>query len=953
MTNFNFNPENFGLGLLAGWISAYGVYRARNILGAVRQTVSEQATSAQLSATRSADSRYINDMTFLCETSHLAGRFVHLSEIVIEPRFIPAPELVAAPEDDIRHDVFYVVPRFPDLPYLHAPYNLETLSIEDLGKGDRSIALLGLPGSGRTTALQTIALWGMGKVKFEYPKDTVQQMLDREEAQLSAEDRAKRIKERLIIEERARERLAEEMGEGFDHEAAEKAGLPLFQRLMPIYVHMANISLSSNEYGKSIDPAEPLVRALQFQTRRITSKTLPRNVYNRLNKGQALVMIDGYDDLPESERFLKLAWLEAFVEEYRRNFIIVTGPAQGYGKLASIGLTPVFIRPWSDLDSSRAAQNWAKAWPTISKRRRAAGHIDESLIWQARSDSRSLSPLEVTLKIWSTYSSGAETGYEEWLSGFIKRSMPKEQMMDEMLWHMASAAALQLDEGYVTPSRLEAVLSGQTLEAQVVDESQVAASESTEDMAASDEGDVFTLDASEDDENIDAFFETEAGSDEDDLDALLQQTEAKVTPKVSSPAADTTGKDIPTSKKDTARIGKDVAKLLSTLRQGGLLVAFRGGRFQFRHPGLAAYLAGLSLQRVTQTQLAEKAFKPEWSQAIGYAALLTPIDAAVKARMSAPADVLHNHLLEVARWLPYAGPQATWRAQVLRQLSNVLASPNQYTLVRERIAAALVGTRDRSLVKVFRTVLGNENPDLRRLACLGLGVLGEEDTVNDLAAMLGDPVNEVQIAAALGLGAIGSNEALEIMAEILTGGTEQLRQAASETFSAIPDEGYPVLYDAINHEEMMIRRAAVFGLRRVKTLWSVIAIYKAFLEDQQWYVRSAAQQVFEEMQYAETGGVRSYPPLEAVPWLRSWLNDLGEDAPKDQNPDDLLVTGLAEGEPLVRRLAAETLGQLGIASKVNALYAALYDQDEVVRDTAHRALGELQMRIGQPLPAPA
>jgi hypothetical protein len=27
----------------------------------------------------------------LCETTHIAGRFLNLSQILIEPRFIPAP----------------------------------------------------------------------------------------------------------------------------------------------------------------------------------------------------------------------------------------------------------------------------------------------------------------------------------------------------------------------------------------------------------------------------------------------------------------------------------------------------------------------------------------------------------------------------------------------------------------------------------------------------------------------------------------------------------------------------------------------------------------------------------------------------------------------------------------------------------------------------------------------
>jgi hypothetical protein len=247
-----------------------------------------------MSATRSADSRYIHDLIARCETTHLAGHLVHLSRIVVEPRFITGPELAAPPEDDVKHDVFYVAPRFPDHPYLLAPVNVETLSIDELSRGDRSIALLGLPGSGRTTALLTIALWSLGQVRFEQPKDKVQEHLDQKKLASWADERTCRAKERLMLEQRQRAFSEEGNQPGEDGEGDSGRSS---QRLMPIYVHLANMHLAPGAF-EECDPAEPLVRAVQSQVKRVTAKTLPRNMYNRLNQGQARVMLDGLDDLP-------------------------------------------------------------------------------------------------------------------------------------------------------------------------------------------------------------------------------------------------------------------------------------------------------------------------------------------------------------------------------------------------------------------------------------------------------------------------------------------------------------------------------------------------------------------------------------------------------------------------------------------------------------------------------
>ncbi|HVU12790.1 MAG TPA: hypothetical protein VHD90_16035, partial [Phototrophicaceae bacterium] len=95
-----FDAENFGIGLLVGWATAYAVYRARNEIREAWESINKGAVSVQNSATRSADSRYISDLIEQCETTHLGGKFVKLSEIVVEPRFIPPREFAAPQENE-------------------------------------------------------------------------------------------------------------------------------------------------------------------------------------------------------------------------------------------------------------------------------------------------------------------------------------------------------------------------------------------------------------------------------------------------------------------------------------------------------------------------------------------------------------------------------------------------------------------------------------------------------------------------------------------------------------------------------------------------------------------------------------------------------------------------------------------------------------------------------------
>jgi HEAT repeat protein len=963
MSGFNFDLQNFGLGLAVGWASAYAAYRARRVLGAARDSVSRQAAGAQEYAIRNADSRYINDLIKYCEADHLAGKAINLSQIVVEPRFIPAPDLEAPVDDDVVYDVFYVVPAVSDHPYLHAPYNIETLSIDELDNGDRAVALLGPPGSGRTTALHTIALWSLGKVRFDPPRDLVQERLDAEEKELNDEERAQRIKDRNQVQQMAMQSLARRKGADTveaDDEDGQQIRTTLLKHLTPVYVHFGNINVRG-EFGRQVDPAEPLVRAVQHYVGPITARAFPINLYERLGEGKVLVLLDGYDDVPAEQQPEKLAWLRAFVREYAHNFIICTGPAAGYGPLVQAGLAPVYLRPWHDIHSNALIEKWAEAWPQISKltRRRAASRPGDNFLEIVRENNRGLSPLELTLKVWSLLEDPDQFDYEGQLRALLARYLPDESL-GAILPQLVMAASLQLDEGYITIARLQQLGIAEHFGEPPPPPGKSSVEPVMDQPAAETEATLRESDFVEDLEDDAAF---EAALDEIDEDLFDEDAQ----PQTSQPAPAPTVDQAPASqgdkqakaeadarRKEEARISREYARLVATLHKSGLLRNYRHNRYQFRHPVIAAYLASLALREMSAEGRVDKAYSGAWQPALAHATMHTPLEDVIALRLDAPADVLHNHLLETAHWLRYAGSKAEWRSTVLKRLGNLFVAPNQYRLLRERVAAALIGTRDKTAQVIFRKAISHPNPDVRRLACLGLGALRAEDHIDDLVNLLQDENADVMLSAGLALGAIGTDAALEEMIIALTRGTERLRQAVAEAFAALPDEGYPVLYDASQHEDMMIRRAAVFGLRRVNTAWALITLYRTSLEDDQWYVRSAAEQAFQDMEYGDiAGGPRRYPEVGSIPWLREWIASLGDGAVREgQSPDMFLVRALEEGDPEIQRLSVTNLGQLGMVAHVGLVYTALRHRSPQVREAAHRALGDLQLQLGHPLPAP-
>ncbi|HMO26800.1 MAG TPA: flagellar basal body rod C-terminal domain-containing protein [Tepidisphaeraceae bacterium] len=146
---------------------------------------------------------------------------------------------------------------------------------------------------------------------------------------------------------------------------------------------------------------------------------------------------------------------------------------------------------------------------------------------------------------------------------------------------------------------------------------------------------------------------------------------------------------------------------------------------------------------------------------------------------------------------------------------------------------------------------------------------------------------------------------------------------------------------------MMVRRAATFGLKRIQAAWAMTALYRAFLEDPEWYVRSAAQQAFQEIQQDEQRGPRAYPPVEWVPWLATWTAAHGEDVPSGDAAWDMLTRALHEGEPQIRTLAAATIGQFGETRLTRDGRMLIDNQGFVIAgdDTQARLLGSNQQPI--------
>jgi HEAT repeat protein len=376
-----------------------------------------------------------------------------------------------------------------------------------------------------------------------------------------------------------------------------------------------------------------------------------------------------------------------------------------------------------------------------------------------------------------------------------------------------------------------------------------------------------------------------------------------------------------------------------------------GDRYTFWHPVVGGFLAAESL--AISGQLDDLHHADEARNIImPFLAAARDVTGFVEERLDAEPEIACDTLLEVSAWAVDAPVDAVWRDRLLRGLTQALLSPSQFPVVRERILAGMVASSDPKMVAVLRQGLRAENAMARALSVLGLGALGDPTLTEDIVYALDDKEIEVQVAATLALGAIGGEEATEYMVQLLFEGREPVRRAVAEALSSDPEVGHELLREAITEEDVLVRRATIYGLARINEPWALGILEERQVEDEEWFVRDAAREAMERFETGTTQRVPAVFPLpEHMDWLVEWATELGESVPQGPQAIKMLIRVLQEGDDEARFAATDTLGKIGGWEAVKPLYAALSDPSPTVREAAYRSLTSISQAIGKELPA--
>ena len=826
---------SFVIGFVSGVLFTWLLGRVRPLFAQVREGAKERREAAQVRRTSGLEDNHRRITLRRAQGMHLAASLFSLDDILQEPRLLAPPARVEPGVVGIQEDIIsQTLPYMPAWTELAAIYRAPTIGVAEAIAGGSNIVLVGTAGAGKTVALAHLA------------------------------SLAANLKIRL------------------DPNSELEA--------VPYLYHLADLQLPVDG---SRDPASPIINAATEHAPVFDLRRLPGFIQQTLKSGQALLLIDGFDELDPAGQGQVVDWFNALLQAYPNVRIVTTGcPNQLHG-LIRLGFSPLALIAWDPPRVSRFIQQWGELWSRTSAleslNQTGAEEVDPILLntWLTV-DNSGLTPFELTLKVWGAYA-GDSLG---------------SRVLDAIATHVRRLAPSGTPVAALELLAMQVVLTLQPIFDPRKARSWVKQYDIVEDKPI--EGAEPVL---------------QAGVEEDPALSDSQKIRGRRSKTVEA---------VPTY------------GLLSKMVESGLLISHSNNKMRFLHPVLNGYLAGQAIgdNDADTTLLA----LPDWDGktiALRYLAARGDASAVADIMLKESDLPLHNSSLAVARWLRDAPREITWRSKAFASLLAILQAEGQPSGLRGQAMAAFVTSGDPGAATLFRQLLSSRSFELLPLAALGSGALKDAKAIDALEELMQAPVGSVRRAICLALVAIGTEKSLEGVARALLQGDEDLRRAAAEALANDPVEGHAILREGATLQDILVRRAVVHGLARVGQPWAMETLQRMQVEDDQWAVRNLATQYLEQLQNLDTRVPRPLSTPSETPWVIAFAGKQKMGVPRGGPATDLLLSAFKQGDTEERLAALPYLKRVANEGIIAALYNAMYGEDPEVREAAYLAVEEI------------
>ncbi len=662
-----------------------------------------------------------------------------------------------------------------------------------------------------------------------------------------------------------------------------------FTGYIPIFFHALDLDLTAPTDGQN--PIDVFTKLVSGQVPVLLQPRLPKYLQEICSTGDVLLLIDGLDEMMPGQVDHVIAYLKRLWLDFPRLRMVVSASTGYIDSAGELGLFPLGIAAWNSRDTRSFIRNWGERWSEKimpEASKRAGVDLIEP---ELVSDWLESEPVYLTPLEWTLKIWAVYSGD---LSG------------------PSAPAAIQsyIDRLNQNSIPLEA-LHG--LAWRLYCENQTCLNY----------------------EQVDQFFSAYDTA----INAELSEAEAAENPEKS--------KKTPGKKSQKISSGSRATQVLAAR---GLLVEHSNGQVRFAHPVIGGFLASFAAEAQGLRPLQHPQADLH-SVTLHYMAAQNKLTPWLKEMLKLDEGPLYQNLLTICRWLKDTPRNAEWRTPVMRRLVALTQNEAVPAGVRERIIAAFYTFNDNNVPLLFKQMLVSGSPVIRQMSALGIGASQDLKSLKDLLGLFTDPSQDVRFAACLAIGAIDNQVAFNALVEVFKSGEEDLQQVAAESLARTA-RGQEVLKEAVTDTNLMVRRAAIYGLAQVSEDWPQAILEQVSIEDGQWVIRSAANQVLDMMRSHKAGIPKPLPATHESPWLITFASRQGEGISPGQDVTEKLLLALKTGTPEERLGALQYLRSNQDEGVVAGIYESYYTGYGHIHDAALFALWYLSI-CGAKLPPPA
>lgn len=341
----NFDRASFWMGFFAAALVIFLTLRLRKYWVPIKEFINRWTKTVKIKQTTSVDATLRQDVLKRAENAHLARTLFSLDEIIITPKVMTPAKLLEPDNPDLIASAQpQILPNLPLVPQFNAQYNGETIALPRLLRMGVNIAIVGNPGSGKSTSLAYLAT-------LFAKKDVV-------------------------------------LG-------------PLGQ-YFPIYLHYNDIQVYS---GSEPDPIKVLVKALSYYASGSLRTQLPGYLHKQVQDNRAVLLLDGLDEIPTAQYQQALGFLSSLLKARPKLRVITTGSFDRAYGLLELGIEPLPLAGWTRTDISNFIHRWGNLWNKhVTNNGSSSSGFDEILVagWQSASTDF-YTPIEWTMRLWGAY----------------------------------------------------------------------------------------------------------------------------------------------------------------------------------------------------------------------------------------------------------------------------------------------------------------------------------------------------------------------------------------------------------------------------------------------------------------------------------------------------------------------------------------------------------------------